>query len=154
MKRLEIAKANCNHGPDGTFPWEGGSRIGTVYAEYRDLCIALGRPHQFYPGEADDKVTYKWEIQTPRGVASIYDYWWSANGHWSIGAKDRRVNRWVHRYLRSLGCPVLELSEELSKIWRAVPFARLNRTDADQAVDLQLWKKLQNEQNQADQVPQ
>lgn len=148
-KTLETARGLCRHGPAGTFSWEGGSRAGTVFAEYRDLVLALGKPTQYHPGDADDKVSYEWEIWTPRGVASIYDYWWSGNGHWSIGAKDKRVNRWVHRYLWALNCPVMRLGEDFAKHWRAAPFPRINRSKDAMRVDLLIWEKYQDAKDHA-----
>ena len=83
-------------------------RRGTVYATKDQLTEILGpcEPVQC----VDDKVTYSWTIKTPRGNATIRDYWWNAKDEHSIQAGSRRVAMWASRYLRSRGIPASSLA--------------------------------------------
>ncbi len=89
--------------PDGFAP--NTSRLGTVKATKEELLLALGQPHfdASQDGEADGKVTFLWKISTPRGDATIHDYWWNAKNEQSIGAADHKAALWVCAYLRRLG---------------------------------------------------
>lgn len=88
----------------------GGGRAGTIRGlTLADFGARFGDPHELGDG---DKVTAEWYFQTPRGLVSVYDYWWNAKDELSIGVRNTtegnpfgnaNAARWLARFLRELG---------------------------------------------------
>lgn len=79
----------------------GTSRCGTVFATLDDVRRVLGRESE--TASVDGKVKAQWKFDTPRGTATIHDYWWNPPDQQSIGARNRMAALWLRRHLRALG---------------------------------------------------
>ena len=67
----------------------GGGRAGTIHATLEGFARKFGDPHEtFTPENSDGKVTAEWYFMTPRGLISVYDYWWNPPGALSIGLRN------------------------------------------------------------------
>ena len=112
--RLIATKRVCLATPEEHKAREiGGGRAGTVHATLASFAAKFGDPHEtFTPENSDGKVTAEWYFSTPRGLFSVYDYWWNPPGILSIGLRnsvrgrefgDKRAVLWARRYFRELG---------------------------------------------------
>lgn len=85
----------------------GGHRCGTLFCSLTDFVRRVGSPHvSNFSEEGIDgagKVHAEWTFATPRGPASVYDYWWNHEGQLSIGAQDHRAALWCRAWLRLHG---------------------------------------------------
>ena len=80
-------------------------RVGTLYLDRSLLVKALGKPP--FSESADGKITMEWVMETPNGVATLYDYWWNAEGEWSIGGHTGNVVSHVQAFVEAAhGAPV------------------------------------------------
>lgn len=84
-------------------PFIGGGRAGTVICPQKRLVQLFGQPQPVKC--VDEKVTKRWVFQTPRGHASIRDYWWNGKDEWSIDGHTPKAARWLIRHLRTLWLP-------------------------------------------------
>lgn len=83
-----------------------GHRIGTCAAPTDDLFAKFGAPTHDWRGDpCDGKVTLSWVFKTPRGNAEIRDYWWNAEGEWTIAASNRKAAMHLAQHLRNNGIP-------------------------------------------------
>ena len=86
----------------------GTSFRGYLYAEYSELVEKFGEPHSL---ENNHKIDAEWIVDTPHGVATIYNY---KNGKaylgkqgldtpkivaWHVGGKNVQSYEWVKRQL-------------------------------------------------------
>jgi len=88
----------------------GGGRCGTVYGlTLQDFGRRFGNPHDTGDG---DKVHAEWYFSTPRGLVSVYDYWWNPKDQLSIGLRNttktdpfgnHNASMWLARFLREMG---------------------------------------------------
>lgn len=88
----------------------GLSFRGYLYARYDQLVPAFGVPRQ--PQYADNKIDLEWIIDTPHGIATIYNYkdgktYLGDSGHqpeqiyeWHVGGKKSEVYDWVKNRLQ------------------------------------------------------
>jgi hypothetical protein len=86
----------------------GGGRAGTVIADKKVLVKMFGEPQPV--NSADGKVTMRWVFKTPKGYASVRDYWWNGPAEWSIDGATGKAVLYLFRYLRSLGLTAGRLS--------------------------------------------
>lgn len=116
---LATAQEIQNLRPNPRIPnrFQGGGRVGTLFCTLQEFAFAAGDPHcttsrdrwYDYEGEGIDgagKVTAEWHIRTPRGLATIHDFWSSPKGVLSVGVAiygDSRSALWVIRWLRAHG---------------------------------------------------
>ncbi len=79
------------HEPGGSY------RTGTAYLSLEQARQYLGPPH----GEGDgDKVTAEWHFTTPRGRATLRDYWWNGSDRLSIASTGSGAALWLAAWLR------------------------------------------------------
>ncbi len=84
-----------------------GGRWGTAVASQEAVEAALGKPSyvigqpRHYPDGT--KVTIGWVVNTPRGPATIRDYWWDAPIEWSLAAANQKAALWLAAFLRRKG---------------------------------------------------
>ena len=88
----------------------GGGRCGTIHGmNLHSFADKFGDPHDLGDG---DKVHAQWYFMTPRGLVSVYDYWWNADDVLSIGIRNTtkdnpfgnsKASLWLARYLRERG---------------------------------------------------
>ena len=83
----------------------GTSFQGYIYARYDQLCLAFGEP--CIPNSLDKKTDAEWIINTPHGVATIYNYkngkrYMGKSGldisiicEWHVGAKNTKSYQWI-----------------------------------------------------------
>ncbi len=86
----------------------GTSFRGYLYAEYSELVEKFGEPHSL---ENNHKIDAEWIVDTPHGVATIYNY---KNGYsylgksgleleemdeWHIGGNDKQSYVWIMQQL-------------------------------------------------------
>lgn len=71
-------------------------RVGTLYLSPEILREALGKPPHIDPNE---KVNVEWILETPNGVATVYDYWWNGPGEFSIGGYTASVVEHVQAFI-------------------------------------------------------
>lgn len=83
----------------------GTSFQGYIYARYDQLCLAFGEP--CIPNSLDKKTDAEWIINTPHGVATIYNYkngkrYMGKSGldisiicEWHVGAKNIEAFEWI-----------------------------------------------------------
>ncbi len=88
----------------------GTSFKGYLYARYDQLLPTFGEPRQ--PVHADNKIDVEWIIDTPHGVATIYNYkdgkaYLSDSGlnpeeiyEWHVGGKTNEVYGWIKERLQ------------------------------------------------------
>ena len=85
----------------------GSYRIGTAFESLESFARKFGDPHEADYSETGldgaGKVHAIWDIDTPRGLAHIRDYWWNAQDQLSIAAADSRAFLWVKNWLRIHG---------------------------------------------------
>ena len=87
---------NVKPNPNGNI-LGGASRKGTAICTLYELEELFGQCHT----EGDmEKVTKEWHFETPRGRATIRDYWWNASTEQSIASSDWRACRWLIAFLR------------------------------------------------------
>ena len=82
----------------------GTSFRGYLYAEYSELVEKFGEPHSL---ENNHKIDAEWIVDTPHGVATIYNY---KNGYsylglsglklnemdeWHVGGKNKQSYEWI-----------------------------------------------------------
>ena len=88
-------------------PFFNNHRIGTAKVHKSDLYRILGQPvKENWSKEGldgADKVHAIWEFTTPRGMATVKDYWWNGDDEWSISANSRKAGMWLASHLRNLG---------------------------------------------------
>jgi hypothetical protein len=88
-----------------------GGRVATVYATAQALIDVLGPPSRV--DTTDQKVNYRWVVNTPRGPAEIRDYWWNRLDEHTIAAetvpnnwtRGHKAALWVAAALRAQGIP-------------------------------------------------
>lgn len=88
------------------------SRVGTLYLDRSLLVKALGKPP--ITESADDKITMEWVLETPSGVATLYDYWWNAEGEWSIGGHTGNVVSHVQAFVEAAHGAAVEAHEGMT----------------------------------------
>ena len=83
----------------------GTSFKGYLYARYYQLVSVFGEPRR--PEHSDNKIDVEWVIDTPHGVATIYNYkdgkaYRGESGlkpeqihEWHVGGKQSDVYAWV-----------------------------------------------------------
>ncbi|TXG76342.1 hypothetical protein E6P97_03705 [Patescibacteria group bacterium] len=88
----------------------GASFKGYLYAQYDQLLPTFGEPRQ--PVHADNKIDVEWIIDTPHGVAIIYNYkdgkaYLGDSGlnpeeiyEWHVGGKTSEVYSWIKERLQ------------------------------------------------------
>jgi len=95
-KLLETLRAHVSANPRGHEP--GGSyRTGTARLTLDKARQLFGPPHAHGDG---DKVTCEWFFNTPRGNATLRDYWWNGSGSLSIASNGGKAALWLAAYLR------------------------------------------------------
>lgn len=102
----------------------GGGRCGTVHLTLQQFAAKFGNPHGAGDG---DKVHAEWYFMTPRGLVSVYDYWWNPKGQLSIGLRNTtkdnpfgnsRASLWLARYMRDLGVFATAKTTNSTEAWR------------------------------------
>ncbi len=94
-----------------------GGRERTLHnITLQQFATRFGDPHAtFTPENSDGKVTAEWYFMTPRGLVSVYDYWWNPPGILSIGNRtgqrgaprgNHKAMLWARRYFRECGLEV------------------------------------------------
>jgi hypothetical protein len=85
---------------------DGTCLQGEVNIDYKTLVLLFGKPETF-SGDKGGKVDAEWVIETPDGVATIYNYKDGKNYNgkdgyatrditeWHIGGKTEEVVKWV-----------------------------------------------------------
>ena len=103
----------------------GGGRCGTIRGlTLQQFAAKFGNPHDTGDG---DKVHAEWYFQTPRGLVSVYDYWWNPKDQLSIGLRNTtknnpfgnsRASLWLARYMRDLGIDASAYTNHSTEAWR------------------------------------
>lgn len=70
----------------------GTSFKGYMYAQYDQLVAAFGLPRQ--PHHSDNKIDVEWIIDTPCGVATIYNYKDGKNYMGKAGLRPDQIFEW------------------------------------------------------------
>lgn len=81
-------------------PFIGGGRAGTVIADEQRLVRLFGKPQPV--NSPDEKVTKRWVFQTPKGFASIRDYWWNSKDEWSVDGESKKAAQYLRRFFKTL----------------------------------------------------
>ena len=88
----------------------GTSLQKTTETTYNNIVRVFGEPH-FDESADGDKIQVEWELHTPYGVATIYDWKIGAcylgnegiapenNTDWHIGGNNRRSANWVTKQI-------------------------------------------------------
>ena len=76
----------------------GSSRQGFVHATPEEFAAVFGGAHDNDPG--GDKVTIWWHFETPRGRATVRDYYDHERGLLSIASHELKAARWLACFLR------------------------------------------------------
>ena len=90
-----------------TFKNTNSYRLGTLFESIESFARKTGNPHvNNFSKEGIDgagKVHVIWQIQTPRGIGEIRDYWWNPKEQLSICAPNRIVFLWIKGWLKAFG---------------------------------------------------
>jgi hypothetical protein len=94
-------------------------RAGTVRCDVQKVRELLGMTN--IGRSCDDKVTFGWCFNTPRGIARLGDYWWNRADELSVWGSHKSA-KWLCRYLRHRGIPAM-----LDKEWAVAPRTTYDR---------------------------
>ena len=104
----QVILNNVRLDPDGDYA-DMHHRTGTASISLGEAWGILGPAHLDDPSpegvDGAGKVHALWFIHTPRGSATLYDYWWNGENVLSIGAGGRRSTLWAVKWLRLRGIP-------------------------------------------------
>lgn len=89
---------NVMQNPKG-YELAGTSRWGTVYATVSQFTEVFGAPHEEDP--SGDKVTKWWHFETPRGRATVRNWWDNPEGELSLASVDPSPALWAAKYFRT-----------------------------------------------------
>lgn len=88
----------------------GTSYQGNITATYQSLCNTFGQPQQLQSDSSDCKVRAEWIMQTPHGIATIYD-WKEYNTplqdvtQWHIGGFNKEVVEYINQEWFNVNTP-------------------------------------------------
>ncbi len=99
---LTIIPSACYKITEGELDLAGACRQGSVIISRDELAELFGEPN-YSTNDPEEKVTFEYYLQTPFGVANLYDYWWNAVNTVSIGAKDEAVSGYLVNLFEGLG---------------------------------------------------
>ena len=100
LRTIEVNEdftVSCEEGVAHSRDTSGTSKQGMLYHAFEDFVMVFGN-HNAQPSECSEVC---WVIETPAGIATIYDWKQGVAPEkcieWTIGAKNQQVVEYVHR---------------------------------------------------------